>query len=306
MSGSAPPERGRSDPADRPQPDRRERRAERLVLGCFAVTGLTGLGLLVVYALGGNTQLEGILLAVAFGALGAGVVVWAQELMSGLPREEERHGLGGGPADSEAVAAALTEEAGFSRRRALQAGLVGALGGVAAALAIPVLSLGPAPGRSLFETPWRTGLRLVGFDGRPVRADEIPPDGVATVFPEGFPGSADGQAVLINAGADRLELDGEAADGAPDGFVAYSKVCTHAGCPVGLYRASQGVLICPCHQSTFDVLHGAVPTFGPAARALPQLPIRLEPDGTFTALGEFSEPVGPSFWDLRLGEAADR
>lgn len=280
----------------------RERRAELAVLACFGVTLVTGLALLGVYASGGNTQLEGVLLAVCLGGLGTGIVLWAQELLSGEERVEERHPMGGGPAMSAAVADALTDEEGFSRRRALQAGLLAAVGGLAAALAIPVLSLGPAPGRSLFETPWKKGLRLVGFDGSPVRADAIPPDGVATVFPEGFVGSADGQAVLINAGTDRLALAGDAAAGAPGGFVAYSKVCTHAGCPVGLYRASQGALICPCHQSTFDVLHGAVPTFGPAARALPQLPIRLEADGTFTALGDFSEPVGPSFWDLRSGE----
>ena len=90
-------------------------------------------------------------------------------------------------------------------------------------------------------------------------------------------------------------------DWAPDGLLAYSKVCTHAGCPVGLYRAQDKRLICPCHQSTFDVLRGATPVYGPAARPLPQLPIRLEADGTFTAEGDFPEPVGPSFWNLSQG-----
>ncbi len=302
MSG-VPVDPERTTPSGRPTPPPdHDRRAERVVLACFGLTALSGLGLLTLYALGGNTQLEGVLLAIALGGLGAGIVLWAQELMSGEPQVEERHPLGGGPASNEAVVDALTDEAGFSRRRVLQAGLVGALGGLAAALAIPVLSLGPAPGRSLFETPWKRGLRLVGYDGEPVRADLVPPDGVVTVFPEGSPGSADGQALLIHAGADRLALTGQAAAGAPDGFVVYSKVCTHAGCPVGLYRASQGELICPCHQSTFDVLHGAVPTFGPAVRPLPQLPIRRAADGTFVALDDFSEPVGPSFWDLRLGQ----
>ncbi len=279
---------------------RRERRAERLVLACFGVTLLTGLGLLGVYAMGGDTQLQGILLAVCLGGLGAGIVVWAQELMSNEEREEERHPMGTGPEGSAAVAEALTDEAGFSRRRMLQGGLLAAVGGRAAALAIPVLSLGPAPGRSLFETPWKKGSRLVGFDNQPVHADAIPQDGVLTVFPEGYPGSADGQTLLIHAGTDRLQLQGDAATWAPGGFVAYSKVCTHAGCPVGLYRAAQGQLICPCHQSTFDVMRGAVPVFGPAARPLPQLPIQLETDGTFTALGDFGEPVGPSFWDMEL------
>jgi ubiquinol-cytochrome c reductase iron-sulfur subunit len=183
----------------------------------------------------------------------------------------------------------------------LQVGLLGALSGLAAALVVPVLSLGPAPGRSLFRTPWTKGARVVGFDGLAVNAADIPADGVVTVFPEGFAGNAEAQTVLINAGVDRLRLQGEAATWAPAGFVAYSKVCTHAGCPVGLYRASQGSLICPCHQSTFDVMVGAVPTFGPAARPLPQLPLRLEADGTFTALGDFPEPVGPSFWNMDIG-----
>jgi ubiquinol-cytochrome c reductase iron-sulfur subunit len=278
----------------------RERRAERLVLACFAVTLLTGLALLAVYALGGDTQVQGILLAVCLGGLGAGIVLWAQELMSNEEREEERHAIGTGPEGSAAVAEALTDEAGFSRRRLLQGGLLAAFGGLAAALAIPVLSLGPAPGRSLFETPWKKGSRLVGFDGQPVNAAAIPQDGVLTVFPEGYVGSADGQTLLIHAGTSRLQLQGDAATWAPNGFVAYSKVCTHAGCPVGLYRAAQGELICPCHQSTFDVMRGAVPIFGPAARPLPQLPIQQEADGTFTALADFSDPVGPSFWNMEL------
>jgi ubiquinol-cytochrome c reductase iron-sulfur subunit len=300
VSTTSRPSRGRETPMGRPTPAS-ERRAERAVLLAFGATGLAGLALLVLYAFGGQTQLEGLLLAVCLGGLGVGIVLWAQELMSGELRIEERHRLGGGAAMSEAVADALTDEEGFSRRRILQVGLLGALGGLASALLVPVLSLGPAPGRSLFRTPWTKGARVVGFDGQVVQASSIPPDGVVTVFPEGFAGNAEAQTVLINAGADRLKLQGQAADWAPEGFVAYSKVCTHAGCPVGLYRASQGALICPCHQSTFMVMEGAIPVFGPAARALPQLPIRLEPDGTFTALGDFPEPVGPSFWNLRIG-----
>jgi ubiquinol-cytochrome c reductase iron-sulfur subunit len=279
---------------------RREQRAERAVLLAFGLTALSGAALLVLYALGGQTQLEGVLLAVCLGGLGVGIGLWAQELMSGEVRIEERHPMGD-EAVSDAVAEALLDEQGFSRRRVLQVGLLGALGGLTSALALPVLSLGPAPGSSLFRTPWSKGATVVGFDGRPVTADSIPADGVVTVFPVGYAGNADAQALLIHAGAERLQLDGEAADGAPSGFVCYSKICTHAGCPVGLYRASQGQLICPCHQSTFDVMRGAVPSFGPAARALPQLPIRLEPDGTFTALGDFPEPVGPSFWNRELG-----
>jgi ubiquinol-cytochrome c reductase iron-sulfur subunit len=294
------PRRPRETPLGTPTPAR-ERRAERAILVSFGATAIAGIALLVLYALGGQTQLEGLLLAICLAGIGVGIVVWAQELMSGELRIEPRHTLGGGREASEAVADALTDEEGFSRRRILQVGLLGALGGLGTALLLPVLSLGPAPGRSLFRTPWTKGARVVGFDGQPVRSEAIPRDGVVTVFPEGFAGNAEAQTVLINAGADRLQLTGDAATWAPQGFVAYSKVCTHAGCPVGLYRASQGSLICPCHQSTFDVMRGAVPTFGPAARPLPQLPIRLEADGTFTALGDYAEPVGPSFWNMKIG-----
>jgi ubiquinol-cytochrome c reductase iron-sulfur subunit len=277
-----------------------ERRAERVVLLSFLVTLLSGVALMVVYAFGGQTQVEGLLLLLCLGGIGVGIVVWGQELMSSEVREEPRHPVGGGPEAQAELAQALLDEEGFTRRRALQLGMLGAFGGLGAALAIPVLSLGPAPGRSLFETPWRAGTRLVGFDGEPVTVDDLPLDGVLTVFPEGLPGDAKSQTVLINAGT-RLQLEGQAAADAPNGFVAYSKICTHAGCPVGLYRAAQGELICPCHQSTFDVMRGAVPTFGPAARALPQLPIRIEADGTFTARSDYPEPVGPSFWNMELG-----
>ena len=125
---------------------------------------------------------------------------------------------------------------------------------------------------------------MVGLDGLPVNIDSLPVDGVLTVFPEGAVGSADAQTLLIRVADGLLQLPPDRMAWAPQGCVAYSKLCTHAGCPVGLYRAAEHKLICPCHQSTFDVLDGATPTFGPAARPLPQLPIQLAADGTFVAL----------------------
>ena len=175
--------------------------------------------------------------------------------------------------------------------------LVG-VAGLAAALAIPVLSLGPGPGTSLRHTSWRRGTRLVTSAGEPVRSAELAIDSVLTVFPEGSIDDASAQALLIRVPDGSLRLPADRLAGAPGGYVAYSKVCTHAGCPVGLYRASERRLICPCHQSTFDVLDGAQPVFGPAARPLPQLPIAESRDGTLVALDDFSGPVGPSFWDL--------
>jgi ubiquinol-cytochrome c reductase iron-sulfur subunit len=271
-----------------------ERRAERIVLGAFAVTIVAGLALLGLYLAGGQTQLEAVLLALCLGGIGVGIVVWGNSLLPEIEQEEPRHSLA-----STATGDAMSPEPpGITRRTALVRMLVAAFGGLAAALAIPIFSLGPAPGRSLFETSWRSGKRLVDPQGVPVRADDLPVGGILTVFPEGATDAADSQTVLIHVEPGLLRPEGEAAVFAPHDYVAYSKVCTHAGCPVGLYRAPDHILQCPCHQSAFDVLSGARPVGGPAVRPLPQLPIRLQPDGTFVALGDFPAPVGPSFWDI--------
>ena len=275
-------------------------RAEATVAIAFGVAAVAGLCLLIVYALGGQTQIEGVLLMLSLGGIAVGIVVWGHELLPDHELIEEREPLASPSADEDDPTATVVRE-GITRRRALLGMLGAAFGGLAAALAIPVLSLGPAPGSSLFETPWKRGLRLVGPDGAPVNADDLPVEGVLTVFPEGFPGSADGQTLLIRVDPGLLELPSDRAAWAPDGYVAYSKVCTHAGCPVALYRANIHSLICPCHQSTFDVLRGAVPTFGPAVRPLPQLPIQRQADGTFVALGDFPAPIGPSFWNVHSG-----
>jgi ubiquinol-cytochrome c reductase iron-sulfur subunit len=141
-------------------------------------------------------------------------------------------------------------------------------------------------------------MRLVDAGNRPMRPEELPLDSVRTVFPEGFVGRPDSQTLLIKINPGDLSLPDGRDAWAPQGCIAYSKVCTHAGCPVGLYRARQHLLLCPCHQSTFDVTRGAVPVFGPAARPLPQLPMEVGPDGYLVASGDFPEPIGPGFWDM--------
>jgi ubiquinol-cytochrome c reductase iron-sulfur subunit len=275
-----------------------ERRAELLVLSLFGASTLAGVALLVLYVLGGQPQLEGLLLTVCLGGIGAGIVVWGQRLMPSRILVEKRGPVGGSPQRIEDLEQALVEEAGFSRRTLLIRALAGTMAGLAAALAIPVFSLGPAPGRALFETAWRQGGRLAVAGGEPLRGDDLPIGGVLTVFPNGDDGDPNSATLLIRVEPGLLRLPGERAEWAPDGFVAYSKLCTHAGCPVGLYRSSEHTLICPCHQSEFDVLDGARPISGPAARALPQLPIRRQEDGTFVALADFPEPVGPGFWNM--------
>jgi ubiquinol-cytochrome c reductase iron-sulfur subunit len=267
------------------------------VTAAFLASALASIGLVAVYLAGGNAQAEGILLAIALGGIGVGIVVWAVRLISAPVETEEHHDY----ASPEAVLADVRTGLGAEEitRRTLLVRLGLAAGGaLAAALAIPVLSLGPSPGRSLFQTPWRAGARIVGEDGMPVRSADLGLGSVRTVFPEGFVGNADAATLLIRVRPADLRLDGERSGWAPDGCIGYSKICTHAGCPVGLYRAEDHALLCPCHQSTFDVLRGAVPTFGPAARPLPQLPIAVGEDGYLVARGDFPEPVGPSFWNL--------
>jgi ubiquinol-cytochrome c reductase iron-sulfur subunit len=276
------------------------RRASLVVAIAFGASTVAALGLFVVYIAGGQPQVEGALLFVALAGIGAGLLVWATRLMTGIgqvtqsrrhapPPQEEKE------AAAEAMAGGVEE---MSRRRLLFRLLLGAAGALGLAAIFPIRSLGRAPGASLFRTEWRTGLRLVDVDGNLVTRDTLEVDSFTTVFPEDAVGSGDSQAVLIRVPSGSLQLPADRLAGAPDGYVAYSKICTHAGCALGLYLAQVYQLRCPCHQSTFDVLNGAQPVYGPAARALPQLPIEIDPDGTMRALSDFTAPVGPSFWEL--------
>ena len=274
-------------------PDRRD---EVIVSACFLVSAAAGLGLAATYVGGGQTQLEGLLLGIALLGIAAGLVLWSHRLLPTDPVVSERGELGSAPEVDEAVVEDL-QRGGLSRRKAISRSLGLALAALGAGFALPVRSLGPSPGRALLETPWGTGRRkLVTSDGRPVLAASVPLDGLVTVFPDGAAGSADGQAVLMRVDPGLIRPWPGREGWSPEGLVAYSKVCTHAGCPVGLYQPEDHTLVCPCHQSTFAVLDGAKPLVGPAAVALPQLPLAVEADGTVVSLGEFSDPVGPGFW----------
>ena len=125
-------------------------------------------------------------------------------------------------------------------------------------------------------------------------ADVMTPD-PHTVGPDAT--VEDAATLLIRVDPEDLELPADRMEWAPEGLVAYSKICTHVGCPVGLYRESTHELVCPCHQSTFNVLRGAEPVFGPATRPLPQLPIAVDDDGYVVATGDYPEPTGPGFWN---------
>ena len=178
------------------------------------------------------------------------------------------------------------------RRTFLSRAIVAAAGLLGIGLLAPVTSLGPSPGDTLRRTRWSPGRRLVNSEGAPIRPQEVAIGGIASIWPEDNIGHERSSVLLV-----RLQQPAqEPTNGAwvVDDLVAYSKVCTHAGCPVALYRERDNALFCPCHQSTFDPGRGAIPTFGPAARALPQLPLGLDDDGYLIALGDFQEQVGPA------------
>jgi ubiquinol-cytochrome c reductase iron-sulfur subunit len=265
----------------------------------FGVSAAAAVGLAVAYALGGQTQAEGILLAVALGGIGVGLVSWSRRLMPDELVIEDRGRLASEPAEMDDLVGDLTDPDDGVERRSVLVKMFGvaavALGGAAL---FPIASLGPRPGQGLKSTPYAAGgLRLVDEQGRPVPKDRLAVNGVLTVFPEGFEGREDSQTLLLNLPKDSVTPRKGREDWTVDGYIAFSKVCTHAGCPVGLFEEFDLLLLCPCHQSTFDVADAARPIFGPAARSLPQLPLDVDRDGNLIATGDFSGPIGPGFWD---------
>lgn len=274
--------------------------AEKGASACFVVAMLAALALAVVYWEGGQAQAEGVLLAVVTGGIGFGIVLWAKHYMPAGEISEEREPLASTDVEIEAFRRDFeVGESSLRGRRMLLVSATGALAALGGALLFPIRSLGPRPGSGLKRTAYANGgVRVVQSDGSPVRPAELSPDGVITVWPEGDVDAADTPTLLIRTRSDQtLRPRPGREDWTVEGIVAFSKLCTHVGCPVGLYEAESGLLLCPCHQSTFEVLDGARPVFGPAARSLPQLPLAVDDDGYIVAQGDFSGPVGPGFWD---------
>ncbi|MCL5734316.1 MAG: Rieske (2Fe-2S) protein [Actinobacteria bacterium] len=238
-------------------------------------------------------------LALGMLGLGAGLTYWGVYLHhEDVAREDFPY-----PHVDEAERAALTEELEcnedvITRKRFL--GLL--LGAGATILAIgtlfPVQSLGQLPGDTLFHTKWRRGSRLVTTDGQLVSRGALSLGGFVIAFPEGHTDSAESPVALFKVAADSLELPAGRESWTPDGFVAYSIICTHAGCAATQYEDESQLLLCPCHDSAFDILRGAKPIYGPARRALPQLPLMIDGQGNLAAQSDFEEPVGPGFWNL--------
>ena len=282
-----------------------------------------------------STIVLGLGLGVALFFIGAGAIHWAKTLMPDDEIVEERHPMRSTDEERAAAVEVLAEGAegtGFGRRKLIWGSLAGALGALALVPLVSLRDLGPLPGLALRSTAWKNRdgqpVRLVRDPTcEPIRPGDVPIGGVVHVLPEA-PAEAVGEhgsGAAAGEGGER----GEAGPGAihdltqrakaavllirlePElitprsdprgwsfaGLVAYSKICTHVGCPVGLYEQQTHHLLCPCHQSTFDLLDNCNVIFGPAARPLPQLPLAVDAQGYLVAEHDFTEAVGPSFWE---------
>lgn len=270
---------------------------DRWIAPAFLVTIASAIGFMATYATGGNTQLEGIFLFGLLGGLGVAVVLYAKHIFPHEIDIEDRGDLNAPPEYIERVAEQIDDTAkDLTRRKFLSRLGLGSVGSFGLALIFPLKSLGPNPTRALYHTEWAPDVRVVTTEGRPLRPTDLAEGAIVTVWPEGKERMEDSAVLLIKV-PDSFRPRVGREDWAPELNVAYSKICTHVGCPVSLYRKKTHELLCPCHQSTFDVLDGAEPKFGPAARALPQLPLGVNSEGFLIARSDFTEPVGAGFWD---------
>jgi ubiquinol-cytochrome c reductase iron-sulfur subunit len=296
------------------------KRAERQVVLLFGASIVGTIGFLVAYALvpPGETVasmrlsnlLLGLGLFLAMFGIGAAAVHWAKTLMNDHERTEERHTL---ISSDETRAAAVkvyrdgVEDSGIGRRGVLKGAMVSALALAPLSIAVPLIGeVGEDWDISKFKhTIWKKGVRLASDpSGRPIRAAEVTIGSAFHVIPENLeeqehPLDEKAKAIVLMVRMDPRDLKEteERKSWSYEGIVAYSKVCTHVGCPVALYEQQTHHLLCPCHQSTFDLADGARVVFGPANRPLPQLPITVDDEGYLVAQSDFHEPVGPSFWE---------
>jgi ubiquinol-cytochrome c reductase iron-sulfur subunit len=283
------------------------RRAEYRV-GLLLLIGLAGFAAYgAVYWVGGQTQWEGVFLGVGLFGFGFGMSAWGKYLLPQGPFVEDRHPFASSQEDVDAMTAAIVDRGTMVvRRRGFLGGLLAAGSGIMGiVLVFPLLrSLGPTPGKTLDGTNWTAGSYLVDINNRPVHRADLEYGGFMTVFPRNgdvnytsVDHQAVDQTVLIRPQKTPFVTKPGRESWTPAEYVAYSKVCTHAGCPVGLYQEALYQLLCPCHQSLFDILQAAKPVFGPAPRPLPQLPLYIDGDGYLRSQSGYHEPIGPGFWE---------
>lgn len=313
-----------------------EKRAERQVATFFVISMISAVLFCVAYfaleigdnpdtflGKGASTVALGVTLGFALLGIGIGVIQWARKLMSDVEIVEMRHPAASSEEDRATTLAALSaglEESGIGRRPLVRNSMIGAMGLLGLPAVVALRDLYPEPLSEavdkLKNTFWESGTRVVNdVTGRPIRPSDLEIGTLVNAEPEGLvhPYAGEREGIEYVEGADLLAEKAKAAvivvrmepeevteatsNWGVDGIVAYSKICTHVGCPISLWEQQTHHLLCPCHQSTFDLADKGRVIFGPAARALPQLPIEVGPDGYLVAVSDFREPVGPSFWE---------
>ncbi|MGP4002049.1 cytochrome bc1 complex Rieske iron-sulfur subunit [Streptomyces sp. 8N706] len=299
------------------------KRSERVVAFLFTLSMLATIGFIAAYVaipiekivyifpIGNISALNfslGVTLGAALFCIGAGAVHWARTLMSDVETAQERHPIEAEPEVKAKVMAdfkAGAEESGFGRRKLIRTTMFGALAMVPLSGLVLLRDLGPLPETKLRHTLWERGKLLVNVNTQePLRPEDVAVGSLTFAQPEGLEEDEhDFQKEIAKAALMIVRLqpenikDKRELDWSHEGIVAYSKICTHVGCPISLYEQQTHHVLCPCHQSTFDLSDGGRVIFGPAGHALPQLRIGVNKDGYLEALDDFAEPVGPSFWE---------
>ncbi len=315
--------------------ERLERRAERQVAMLFLAAGLLSVLFCVAYfvfepgiegetfvGMGASNASLGLTLGLAMLLIGIGAIQWARKLMGDHELIEYRHGAPSSAEDREEALAAFragSRESGFGRRKLIRNSMLGSLALLGLPAVVLLRDLGPLPGRKLEHTVWKRGVRVVNdVTALPLRPEDLRIGQLVNAEPASFfehegpdgetvPAEYEGTELIIEKGKAAVivvrmspeeitPVSGRENWGI-DGIVCYSKICTHVGCPISLWEQQTRLLLCPCHQSTFDLTDGARVTFGPAARALPQLPLMVDEEGYIVAMSDFEEPVGPSYWE---------
>ena len=308
------------------------RKSERIVAGLFLLSAIATIAFMVCYtevpnntstivnffplgAMSASNFALGLTLGVALFAMGAGAIYWARTLMTDVEVPQERHLLESTPEDKAEAVAEFQQgvaDSGWKQRPLIRRTLIGAM----AVLPLPAVwilrDLGPQPGTTQRQTAWTAGeliindasISLDGTQGRGIRPEDLQVGTLVSASP----------AAVLTAGAQTNNMMSMSAillvrmntsdiksqqevDWGYEGIVAFSKICTHVGCPVQLFEQQTHHMLCPCHQSTFDLSDNGRVIFGPAARSLPQLPITVNADGYLVAKAGFDQPVGPSFWE---------
>ena len=298
-------------------------RAERQVAILFGISALGTILLIVSYVfipddlfifipIMGNQNAHqlglGLGMAISLFFIGMGAIHWAKTLMPDTEVVAQRHEFRSEDADRKEFVDAVKSgagAAGLGRRSLIKRSLGAALGLSALSPLLLLRDLGPLPGKELEKTTWKSGTYLVTDPGnRRIKASDLEVGAVAQVLPEiedpehrKLSDIAKDAVLLIRLRPQEFNLEADKLAMTHDGIIAFSKICSHMGCAVALYEQQTKHLLCPCHQSTFDVTRAAKVIFGPSARPLPQLDITIDNEGYLVARQPFSEPVGPSFWE---------